>query len=263
MIASQSQFTQKSLILPSCTSYHALAVASQPLPVGAIPRKSPLCVAAALTRTATRSPSAITCSTVISRSGNAWTVPGAICLRLSFATNSSMLDESCWTNTSSMNRKTTALFSSADNRPPPDTRWVDPKSRPREQATARRATKALGTAKRRLTRLGQCAGMSLEVGSEVPEFSPHLVPHAVLRRRDPDRDPTVAPSYLDVGVFRAIRSSEDVDQKLVSADQFVLGTQWLEDNGAAGLFCEDTHGERRFAFHTWDRRAVACARVPE
>ncbi len=29
MIASQSQFTQKSLIFPSCTSYHALAVASQ------------------------------------------------------------------------------------------------------------------------------------------------------------------------------------------------------------------------------------------
>src|SRR2546426_9255765 len=75
MIASQSQFTQKSLILPSRTWYHALAVASHRRPVGAIPRNSPLWVPVALTRTATRSPSEINCSTVISMSGNAWTVP--------------------------------------------------------------------------------------------------------------------------------------------------------------------------------------------
>ena len=66
-----SQFVQDSAIFPSAHRSIVIPVTVVSLPVGAIPKRSPLCVPLAVQRIATWSPSAITWLAVSVRSGNA------------------------------------------------------------------------------------------------------------------------------------------------------------------------------------------------
>src|SRR5215204_4553421 len=84
-----SQFSHSSTILPSSMRWIVIPVIPTSLPVGAMPISSPWCVSCALQRLTTLSPSAISSSSVMRRSGRAERIMETNCFKPSIPRTSS------------------------------------------------------------------------------------------------------------------------------------------------------------------------------